>query len=430
MIQQIVTRVSLDSFREKSAGKKVVLLYPWTNYRNLFLGHFLAHAKDGLLYYRIPENTKKLNKWVAELTAELDDVLGGFGTNLNKVVEKGSPEDIGLALAKDLSAFSKDPITLFIDELDRVAFDDKFNTFITALVNGIANNVQIAVSSRLLTYETWRQIVADGVAVVLGTEYHRNDIMFTIEDEPKPQLEVYASGRGHVLVNGKEIANWDGALPRNLFFYFIDNPLVTRDDIFRTFWPALSVKEATNVYHVTKRKISERISLKVGDEDNYELTQYSSGFYMPSNKIVRHYDMGNFQSAVERAMVTLDDKEKERLYRRAIDLYKAPFLETISMPWVEERREQLKRLYSQALVGMGRVAAKQNQHEESLGYFTRALRETPEREDVHRDVMTIYIQRGMTDDARNQYQYLKQFLKDEFRIAPCKESRELFESIS
>jgi DNA-binding SARP family transcriptional activator len=100
------------------------------------------------------------------------------------------------------------------------------------------------------------------------------------------------------------------------------------------------------------------------------------------------------------------------------------------MPWVEERREQLKRLYSQALVGMGRVAAKQNQHEESLGYFTRALRETPEREDVHRDVMTIYIQRGMTDDARNQYQYLKQFLKDEFRIAPCKESRELFESIS
>jgi two-component SAPR family response regulator len=430
MIQQIVTRVSLDSFREKSAGKKVVLLYPWTNYRNLFLGHFLAHAKDGLLYYRIPENTKKLNKWVAELAAELDDVLGGFGTNLNKVVEKGSPEDIGLALAKDLSAFSKDPITLFIDELDRVAFDDKFNTFITALVNGIANNVQIAVSSRLLTYETWRQIVADGVAVVLGTEYHRNDIMFTIEEEPQPQLAVYASGRGHVVVNGSEIATWAGALPRNLFFYFIDNPLVTRDDIFRTFWPALSVKEATNVYHVTKRKISERISLKVGDEDNYELTQYSSGFYMPSNKIVRHYDMGNFQSAVERAIVTHDDKEKERLYRRAIDLYKAPFLETISMPWVEERREQLKRLYSQALVGMGRVAAKQNQHEESLGYFTRALRETPEREDVHRDVMTIYIQRGMTDDARNQYQYLKQFLKDEFRIAPCKESRELFESIS
>ena len=40
--------------------------------------------------------------------------------------------------------------------------------------------------------------------------------------------------------------------------------MVTRDEIFETFWPGLPTKEATNVFHVTKRKISERLG--------YELT--------------------------------------------------------------------------------------------------------------------------------------------------------------
>ena len=53
MLVHEVTHVSLDSFRQRSAGKKIVLIYPWTNYRNLFLTYFLASAREGLLYYRV-----------------------------------------------------------------------------------------------------------------------------------------------------------------------------------------------------------------------------------------------------------------------------------------------------------------------------------------------------------------------------------------
>ena len=67
MIVHKVTRVSLTSFREQSAGKKVVLLYPWTHYRNLFLTHFLSSAKEGLLYYRIPANVDSLTGWLRDL---------------------------------------------------------------------------------------------------------------------------------------------------------------------------------------------------------------------------------------------------------------------------------------------------------------------------------------------------------------------------
>lgn len=429
MIHQVVTRVSLDSFREKAAGKKVVLLYPWTNYRNLFLGHFLASAKEGLLYYRIPHDMTALSQWLGDLVNELNETLGSFGSHIQRALSSGSPQELGEAFASDLRASKQKPMTFFIDELDRVNFDDAFQQFIEAAVAALPDQVQLVFSSRLLTYEPWYQMLKDGTAVVLGTEYRKNDVMFEIEDTPKPQLEIYAFGRGHALVNGQEIGNWDGALPRNLFFYFIDNPLVTRDDIFDTFWPNLSIKEATNVFHVTKRKISERISLKVDDPDNYELTLYASGFYMPSDKVVRHYDVGDFQSAVEHATTTADEREEERLLRQAVDLYKAPFLETIDMPWVNERREHLQQLYAQALIAMGRIHKRRDELEKALGFFIRSLKETPEREDIHREVMQLYNQLGMSEDARQQYYYLERVLSDTVRTAPSPETRQLFESL-
>jgi two-component SAPR family response regulator len=429
MIVRDITRVSLESFRERSVGKKVVLLYPWTNYRNLFLTHFLSSAKEGLLYYRIPGEVNTITEWLTNLVGEFDDVLGGFGQEVSKALDSKNPAQIGEALAVDLERYNDEPTVLFIDELDRMPLDDDFREFINALVGALPNHVQIAFSSRLLTYQPWYDMVASGSATVLGTEYRKNDVMFTVEQAPKPQLEVYALGRGYALVNGQQITNWDGALPRNLFFYFVDHPLVTRDEIFKTFWPDLSVKEATNVFHVTKRKISERISLKVSETGSYELTQYSGGFYMPSEKVVRHYDAGDFQESVERALMTVDEREEEALLARAIDLYKAPFLQTIDMKWTRERRDQLRQLYAQALISMGRIHKRRENDHKALGFFVRALKEAPEREDIHREVMATYLKLGMVEDARAQYKRLEEILHDSLGIGPSRESQDLYKLI-
>lgn len=431
MIHQVVTRVSLDSFKEKSAGKKVVLLYPWTNYRNLFLSHFLQSAKEGLLYYRIPHDSSSLSEWLGGLRAELDDILGGFGKNLRAALEQGqSPESLANAMAADLSKLSGDSKILFIDELDRVPLDSDFDAFISTLVEGLPKGVQLVFSSRLLHHVPWYHMIASGDAIVLGTEHRKDDVMFTVEDEPKPQIEIYAFGRGHAVVNGKEISNWDGALPRQLFFYFVDREMVTRDDIFDTFWSDLSVKEATNVFHVTKRKISERISMNVKSDDNFELTVYTSGFYMPSDKVVRHYDAGDFQKAVDAAMITDDKREEEYYLRQAVDLYTSPFLETIDMPWVRERRAHLKQLHAEALTGLGRIHKARGDNEEALGLLIHALKESPQREDVHRDVMAIYDALGMPDQAVKHYQKLEKQWKSQFKMTPSPVTRELYSAIS
>lgn len=427
-----VTHVSLDSFHEKSRGKKVVLLYPWTNYRNLFLAYFLNGARDGLLYYRVIGQTQplELTDVIADLLDQLSPVVGNFGKKTRAALKKPNPVALGEALAADIAAYSKDPTVLYIDEVDKIPLDDQFTKFIDALVDNLPANAQLAVSSRLLTYNPWAAMVANGNAIVLGTEQHKDDMMFTVEDEPRPQIEVFAFGRGHVLVNGQPITNWDGALPRNLFFFFLDRPLVTRDEIFEVFWPALSVKEATNVFHVTKRKITERINMKVQQSGSFELTQYNSGFYLPSDKVVRHYDVSDFVESVEKGIVATDEREQQYLFARAIDLYKAPFLQTIEMEWVINRREQLRMMYAQALIGMGRLCAGDGDDRRALGYLTRALKETPEREDIHRQVMSLYVKLDMPDDAVAQYHHLANYLDDTLRVSPARETVALYESIA
>ncbi len=425
MLYQEVTNVSFESFREASAGHKVILLYPWSNHRNLFLSYFLNDAKEGLVYYRVPSEQYNLRSWVTEMAQEFARVLEGFGKAVASLPPKASPTQLAEALMSDFAALQRERIVLYIDELDRVPQDSDFREFMEALVSAMPPHLQLAVNSRMLTYEPWAQMVQKGDAVILGTAHRRNNLMFTVEETPHPQLEVYAFGRGYALTNGQMIENWDGALPRNLFFYFIDNPLLTRDQIFETFWPKLSVKEATNVFHVTKRKITERISHKVEDPENYELTRYSAGFYMPSDKLVRHYDVADFEEAVEHALVMDDEHEREKLYRRAIDIYKGPFLKTINMPWVLKRRAELQAKYAETLIGMGRIYKARNQQEEALGYFTRALKEAPHREDIHREVIAIYINMGRPYDAKEQYRKLEEFLQQTVGIQPSKETREL-----
>lgn len=424
-----VTNVSFESFMSITQGKKVVLLYPWTNYRNVFLSYFLCGLSDGLYYYRVPDGGGSAWAWVRGLMQSIQRNSEGFGGRLSAALDEGRSAEIGRALAADLADLDGDRVILYLDELDRVPHDDAFQQFISGLIENLASGSQLAVNSRLLTYDPWIEWVNRDEAVVLGVSNQRNHLIFNKELELKPQLEVYAFGRGHAISNGREIQSWDGALPRNLFFYFIDNPLVTRDQIFEIFWPKLSIRDATNVFHVTKRKITERISMMVSDDDSYELTAYSTGFYVPGNKIVRHYDVADFEQAIEGALLSTDPALRQTFYREAIDLYKAPFLFPLSLPWIVARRKQLQAMYAEALNGMARLMAEELAWEESLGFYARALKESPQREDFHRGMMQMYINLGRNADAWQHYSLLEKQLKRTLGVKPSSETQAMLSGL-
>src|SRR5690606_385850 len=107
MISQRITNVTVQDFQQRAEGKKVILLYPWTNYRTLFLTHFLQDVNRGLLYYRIVGEDPTLEEWLSSMVAELDQVLDGWGQNLKEALDSGSAAKMGEALAADLATYAQ-----------------------------------------------------------------------------------------------------------------------------------------------------------------------------------------------------------------------------------------------------------------------------------------------------------------------------------
>ena len=251
---------------------------------------------------------------------------------------------------------------LILDECDRADMAE-LDDLLTALLD--FPDLRILLLSRLVP-----DCIRTNAAISNRTRIIPNDtpLMFPdyIASHQKRLLEVRALGSGHVFLNGKPISNWDGELPRNLFFYIIDRGMATRSEIFEAFWPDLPIHEATNVFHVTKRKINEVLGL--------DITQYSGGFYRIAPDIDLVYDVSLFKDLMQRSAVETQNAAQD-LLARAIWLYKGDFLigmDAQTSPWVQSRRYELSQLYGEALFAQGKLTEQAGDVPGALGLFIRA----------------------------------------------------------
>ncbi|MEL7235046.1 MAG: hypothetical protein AAGK74_11140, partial [Chloroflexota bacterium] len=219
---------------------------------------------------------------------------------------------------------------LVLDECDRLD-DDVLDQFLERVTPSVIqeNKGRVVIISRRVP-----QFVATEMQVKRAGKFLPVDESLLLcdyirQEETPALLEVHAFGSGRVYLNGREVNNWDGVLPRSLFFYIVDRGMTTRDDIFKIFWPNLTTKEATNVFHVTKRKISEVLGI--------DLTTYWSGFYRISPDIDVNYDAMQFSKMAQDSAVAASDEARD-LLRRAISLYRGEFLTSMDMEWTENRR--------------------------------------------------------------------------------------------
>lgn len=229
-------------------------------------------------------------------------------------------------------------------------------------------------------------------------------------------LEVRAFGAGQVHFNGRPVNTWDGVLPRALFFYLVDRGMATRNEIFDTFWPTLSRKEATNVFHVTKRKISEVLG--------QDLTHYSSGYYHISGQIQLQYDVRMFAEVMQNGADETDEQDADAI-RQAVALYRGSYLNSLTMPWVAARAHDLSQAYCDALLNLARMSEQAGALEQALGYTIRALAESPLREDIAHQVMRLYLALDRKTDALRVYDRLHKTLDRALHIAPSDPLREL-----
>ncbi|MCQ3932301.1 MAG: hypothetical protein DPW16_17770 [Chloroflexi bacterium] len=397
----------------------ILVMYPRHNARNALIALILRQTKSQIYYYPLHEEDTTLRKMLGNLVNDAQ-FPSDFGAQTTSALKKNeSPQSLAEAFAADLKSLRKDQYFLAIDELDRIPRDSaELDGFFRVLAEKLPKNVRVLINGREMFRQPWNDLILNGLAATIGENNAVENGIFR-EPAPRGQIEFYSlSGSSRLMSDGRAVHSWDGSLPRNLAYYFIDHHMVTRDEIFRIFWPHLGVKEATNVFHVTKRKISEKLG--------YEITAYSGGFYVPSPRVNIMYDAREFEKQIEEALAGPDDVAPAKWYR-AVQLYRHPYLEGLDMPWMLEKREKLRNDFAQALIGLGRMHRALGELDRALGYFLRAVAEKPDREDVHRNIMTIYHEQGRIKDVQAQYKLLESTLKRTLGIAPSTETRAMLE---
>ncbi len=181
-------------------------------------------------------------------------------------------------------------------------------------------------------------------------------------DQNRQLVEVYALGSGRAVVNGKVITDWGGEIPKKLFFYLIDRELQTRQQIFETIWPNLPVREATNLFHVTKRKLNDVLK--------FDLMVFGGGYYRLSHAIDLHYDISTYITTLQESAVSQSHKNIS-LLKRCAAMYRGNFLTGLEGEWVQVRRDELRRTQAEILANLD---ARNHDRENAIGQHSRYSR--------------------------------------------------------
>jgi len=382
--------LSVQQLQSLSDDAKLVVINPNYIQQHLILSHLYDQIS---LYVRLHDDA---------LT--LDDLNQQFEATMS---EQANTQDV-------------DTMSLIImDECDR-ANDEALAEFLDALSTKAPKARVFLISRRIPKHITADAELRASTAFIPHDDNYMLWDYASLESETQ-LLEVRSFGEGRAVLNGKLIDNWDGVLPRSLFFYLVDKGMTTRNEIFDTFWPTLSTREATNVFHVTKRKISEVLGI--------DLTTYWSGFYRISPDIQLSYDVISFTKMVQDSAVSDDVAESSALLDSALTLYRGPFLHNMDMAWAVQRREELNMDYSDALSNLAQIREQQGKIHEALGLYLRAAVSGRHREDLATNIMQIYRKLDMHADAIAVFEQLTDTMQAHLSLKPGIPLQELAQTI-
>ena len=244
------------------------------------------------------------------------------------------------------------------------------------------------------------------------------------EGEVAPYLKIYAFGEGQVVRDGQMLSSsdWQAAMAKELFFYILLHGPLERDAIGVVFWPDLPAKKMRNSFHTTLHRIRRAVGTRavITEGGCYRLGDVSYWF-----------DVEEFEALVARArLLPPHDWQAEDLWQRALALYRGDFLPEVERIWCVSKREALREMYIEALIGMGRCHEARREFEGAVDWYRQALDVDELHEEVHRRIMHCYAEAGQRFRALAQYRRCEAILKAELGLRPSQETRRLYECIS
>lgn len=399
-----------ESFKACIENSRTILLHPDSRYRSVLVARLINSPEYKVFYYALGADDISVPSFLTGITHDLANQNPMFGRHIN-MLESEDFDNLEKLLAtfiRDLAELSADDYILVLDEYDRSDVADDIQWFIERLAARLPDNCRLVLNSRTLPRLPWVAMIADGRAALLQDDQLIRRDFYDIRGRGKQLLEVYALGPGFVIMNDKPIDTWEGHLPRLLFFFALDRPVITRSEICQAFWPELDTDQAVNVFHVTKRRLHKALDMDV--------LVHLDGYYRINPELDIDYDVMHFAS---RLMDGRDRDNPDRIaaWQKSIDLYRGPFLQGHNDRWILDRRADFQAGFLQALSEMAQHRLSEGRPEHALALYLRAVNENPRREDIHQIIMRLFTSLGRRSEAAAHYQKMVQELRNDITPA-------------
>ena len=111
---------------------------------------------------------------------------------------------------------------------------------------------------------------------------------------------------------------------------------------------------------------------------------------------------------------------------QVLGLYQGDLLEGIYDNWALRERERLRALYLKSLIYLLQFYSFHKAFEKAIAYGQQILDLDPLREEIHREMMKLYLRNGQRALAVQQYEICRLTLDKELGVAPMEDTQRLY----
>lgn len=174
-----------------------------------------------------------------------------------------------------------------------------------------------------------------------------------------------------------------------------------RQQLIDVIWPDLDAESgAANLHkmiHMARRALEP--ALQSGADSSYIVTEKQHVQLRSSGEL--WIDVAVFEKLAERALRSASTAD----YEAALGVYGGELLsDDRYFEWCLPKRDHLRALREQLLLGLGRALAADQQHPRAIKIFDELVAAAPANEDAHRQLMMLYVLTGRRSEALRQFQ--------------------------
>lgn len=374
-------------FQEQTRHTRAVILAPESKHADALIARLLYHPEYTSLYYALSVNDTDLSTFLDNLIRAFSESHPRFGryTSVAQLTWHNGitafREAVILGILRDLSELTSHRVLLILDDFDHAEQAEDIQHFLEELASRLPDHCLMIFNGRRQPRLPWISLIAHTRAIIF------NDGQLMIQPVHVPpnkvaELEIYAIGPGLVYLNGQLVSQWEGHLPRLLLFFAIDRGVITREDFQRAFWENLDDVQATNVFHVTKRRLHRALGM--------EVLEHKNGCYQLRDGLSIYYDAFDWTQTLVSAR-DITNPDPTHAYERLLGLYRGAFLKSHDDKWVATRRQDILAGYIEAVLYLAQHHAQRflsdpTTQSAALDYayqlYLKALNEAPNHPDL------------------------------------------------